>query len=331
MRKHGLVDTWSLAGVGREVPGGGRFAAARRGRARHTDLAFGLEGLETRRLLALVSWDGGGDGSSWADPLNWSADVIPGIVDDVLIPGTPGGGALALSLAGMPSPVASLRAERGVRLMEGGLEVAGDARFEKGLGVDVTARLTAGLVRADGALDGFVKIDGVLRAARIEIDAGADGVVVVRGEIDASSERGTGGWVELLGRQVVLIDARVDASGAMGGGTVLVGGDQEGRGHLRRAEAVYVNGASVINARAWVTGAGGRVVLWSDVFTGFFGTIIARGGGAGGDGGFVETSSVGALTRPRATARRGRGCWIRGISPSPPAGTTTSPSAGPTP
>ncbi|MFA6028048.1 MAG: DUF2341 domain-containing protein [Patescibacteria group bacterium] len=32
-----------------------------------------------------VTWDGGGDGSSWSDPLNWSGDAVPTDADDVEI------------------------------------------------------------------------------------------------------------------------------------------------------------------------------------------------------------------------------------------------------
>lgn len=34
---------------------------------------------------AAISWDGGGNGSSWSDPNNWSANVAPGAGDDVII------------------------------------------------------------------------------------------------------------------------------------------------------------------------------------------------------------------------------------------------------
>jgi subtilisin family serine protease len=34
---------------------------------------------------ATVSWDGGGDGVNWSDPLNWSGDVVPGPTNDVSI------------------------------------------------------------------------------------------------------------------------------------------------------------------------------------------------------------------------------------------------------
>ena len=44
-----------------------------------------VEALENRRLLAAVSWDGGGDGSSWGDADNWSDDSVPTAADDVTI------------------------------------------------------------------------------------------------------------------------------------------------------------------------------------------------------------------------------------------------------
>ncbi len=34
---------------------------------------------------ATVSWDGGGDGETWSDPLNWSGDAVPGATDNVVI------------------------------------------------------------------------------------------------------------------------------------------------------------------------------------------------------------------------------------------------------
>ena len=36
-------------------------------------------------VLATVIWGGGGDGSDWHDPLNWSGAEVPGIEDDVVL------------------------------------------------------------------------------------------------------------------------------------------------------------------------------------------------------------------------------------------------------
>jgi len=46
-----------------------------------------------------VAWDGGGDGTSWNDPLNWSTDAVPGPTDDVTI-GLPGADSLTISVPG---------------------------------------------------------------------------------------------------------------------------------------------------------------------------------------------------------------------------------------
>jgi hypothetical protein len=44
-----------------------------------------VEGLERRRLLAAINWDGGGGDDSWHNPSNWSNDALPGAADDVTI------------------------------------------------------------------------------------------------------------------------------------------------------------------------------------------------------------------------------------------------------
>ncbi len=38
--------------------------------------------------VGTAEWDGGGDGESWNDPLNWEFDVLPGVDDDVVIGGS---------------------------------------------------------------------------------------------------------------------------------------------------------------------------------------------------------------------------------------------------
>jgi hypothetical protein len=46
---------------------------------------LGVEALESRQLLSAVSWDGGGDGTSWTDARNWAGDALPTASDDVSI------------------------------------------------------------------------------------------------------------------------------------------------------------------------------------------------------------------------------------------------------
>jgi len=107
---------------------------------------------------------------------------------------------------------------------------------------------------------------------------------------DFSASSQIGGEVNVLGDNVALIDATINASGANVGGTVRIGGEYQGNGTIPNALQTFVSHNSVINADALNQGNGGNVILWSDEITRFLGSISARGGLNGGDGGFVEVS-----------------------------------------
>jgi len=49
---------------------------------------FAIPGMIPEAFAATVTWDGGGDGISWSDPLNWSLDTLPTNLDDVTITGS---------------------------------------------------------------------------------------------------------------------------------------------------------------------------------------------------------------------------------------------------
>ncbi|MBU7585992.1 MAG: filamentous hemagglutinin N-terminal domain-containing protein [Nostoc sp. TH1S01] len=100
-----------------------------------------------------------------------------------------------------------------------------------------------------------------------------------------------GGTVQVLGQQIGLFDhARIDVSSETGGGTVLIGRDVQGRGAIPNAARTYIGPNVSITADALTTGNGGKVVVWADEATGFYGNISARGGNVSGNGGFVEVS-----------------------------------------
>ncbi|MEQ8995230.1 MAG: filamentous hemagglutinin N-terminal domain-containing protein, partial [Coleofasciculus sp. B1-GNL1-01] len=100
-----------------------------------------------------------------------------------------------------------------------------------------------------------------------------------------------GGTVMVLGERIGLLDnAEVDVSSDIGGGTVLIGGSFQGQGTIPTAARTVVEPDVTINANALINGDGGTVVLWADEVTGFYGTINARGGVDGGNGGLVEVS-----------------------------------------
>src|SRR5262249_9902986 len=143
-----------------------------------------------------------------------------------------------------------------------------------------------------------------------------EGTLLASGSVAASGADGKGGEVKLLGHLVGLTDhATVDASGTAGGGTVLVGGDAHGANPgVQNAWRAYVGPDATIKADATASGDGGKVVVWSDDITRFYGNISAKGGPQGGNGGFVETSSRNVLDSSGsvdASAPRGvAGQWL---------------------
>jgi hypothetical protein len=155
-----------------------------------------------------------------------------------------------------------------------------------------------------------------IAAGKIELEGGENGRVQLSGVLDASddSKRGHGGEIDVTGDLIVLADAKVDASGTRGGGTIQIGGEQQGQGELQRARAVLVDADSEIRADALKKGDGGRVIVFSEDLTSIEGSISARGGDRGGDGGFVETSGLRHFEiadLPDVGARRGvAGSWL---------------------
>ncbi|AXA90511.1 YDG domain-containing protein [Massilia sp. YMA4] len=146
--------------------------------------------------------------------------------------------------------------------------------------------------------------------------ASARGATLAQGDVSARSSGGKGGRIHLLGQQVgVYGNAQVDASGAAGGGEVLAGGDyQGGNAAVPHAQASYLGPRAALRANATATGDGGKVVLWSDRATRAFGTLEARGGPGGGNGGLVETSGRHLEASPVAVdvgAKHGNGgTWL---------------------
>ena len=116
----------------------------------------------------------------------------------------------------------------------------------------------------------------------------------------------------VTGEDIQFDGAMIDASGDAGGGKVMVGGDWGGGNPASRPRQQPKRHAreptrSPTRRRSASTrdhdhrrlgqdrGDGGKVILWSDSQTTFAGTILARGGDAAGNGGFVEVSSKGEL------------------------------------
>ena len=142
-----------------------------------------------------------------------------------------------------------------------------------------------GLIRAQSLVE---------RDGKIVLDGGSSGVVNVSGTLDASGQGSgdTGGTVQVLGEKVGLFaGVKITVSGDAGGGTALIGGDFQGKNpEIANAQFSYVDQNATITADAITTGNGGKVIVWADNSTRFYGSISARGGSQSGDGGFVEVS-----------------------------------------
>lgn len=105
----------------------------------------------------------------------------------------------------------------------------------------------------------------------------------VSGRLATTGWNGAGGLVTVTGDLLEFEGASVDASGTAGGGTVLGGVGASTR-------TVSLDKATVIRADATDHGRGGSITLWSSEATTVKGTLSARGGRQGGDGGTIETS-----------------------------------------
>ncbi|EGP1136101.1 filamentous hemagglutinin N-terminal domain-containing protein, partial [Salmonella enterica] len=154
------------------------------------------------------------------------------------------------------------------------------------------------------------------RGGEIVLSGGDSGVVTQAGVLLADSQAGRGGKITLEGRQIHLAaDSLTSATGSTGGGEVYVGGGWQGKdSRIKNASKVVMSQGATVDVSATQTGNGGTAVLWSDDYTSFRGTILAKGGRVSGDGGRVETSSHNNLQvfgQVDTSARRGQaGEWL---------------------
>ncbi|MDX8121242.1 YDG domain-containing protein [Janthinobacterium sp. GMG2] len=175
-----------------------------------------------------------------------------------------------------------------------------------------------------GMAGALVSQRGVLNAnsavvgenGRIVLKASGKALLEAGSVTSATGAAGKGGDIQVLGEQVGLLgNAKVDASGTAGGGTVLLGGDYQGKNAaVQNARQVLVGKDASVHADAIDSGNGGKVIAWGNESAQVHGSISARGGAQGGDGGFVETSghylAVDGVRVNTDAARGKRGNWL---------------------
>lgn len=263
-----------------------------------------------------------------AGKLNFSGNSGAGVVNQGQIV-TPTGGSVYLigsqvgneGLIHTPGGETLLAAGHSVRLVDSGtpglsVEVSGGGQATN-LG---TITADAGRVGIAGAL---VRQAGTINASSLVREGGrvflkaSQRAEVENGAIDVSSAVSTGGRIEITGDQVALRgSSTLNASGATGGGQILVGGGLQGKDtSLTNATATTVDAGVTLKADALDLGDGGLVVAWANGDTTTRGTFSAQGGTNGGNGGRVETSGKQHLdfhgTRVSTRAPRGRnGFWL---------------------
>ena len=168
-------------------------------------------------------------------------------------------------------PVAALVTNTGTIIAEGGH-------------VLLTASAADGIVQTLLSAGGTISVNGGRGAGGTITLAGVGGSMVIEGSLTATGA--TGGTVQAVtdGAVSAAASARIDASGRSGGGSITLGGGQ--------AASVGVAKGAVLRADATVSGNGGHVALIGRSSTTLAGTVSARGGARGGNGGTVEVSAA---------------------------------------
>ncbi len=139
------------------------------------------------------------------------------------------------------------------------------------------------------------------------------GTAIASGTINTSDPHNPAGNIGIFGSQIALINAQITANGQPGG-TILIGGEQQGQGPVPNATHLFIDAETQVGADGVGDGDGGRVILFASDTAQIFGQVSAKGGELGGDGGFVETSGLQNLAianNPIITAPQGQaGTWL---------------------
>ena len=239
-----------------------------------------------------------------AGRFNFTATPGAGKIENYGTISTPSGGSVYLvgaqvdnhGIINAPNGEVLLAAGQTAQLIDTGtpgvrVELAADTEQALNVGQILAESGRVGMVGAIVKNSGKISANSVTsEGGRVFLKATQDAYVEQAGRIEATGT--TGGTVEVLGKRVALLDAAsIDASGTNGGGTILVGGDYQGKNaDIQNATISYVGEQVSLKADATLAGNGGKVIVWADDTTHFYGDISARGGSQSGNGGFVEVS-----------------------------------------
>ncbi|MCO6418712.1 filamentous hemagglutinin N-terminal domain-containing protein, partial [Siccirubricoccus sp. KC 17139] len=224
-----------------------------------------------------------------------SASAASGLVED-LVRNT---GRISAATDGGRTGMVALRAEGGNVRVEGNVAATGGAG-QRGGSVSATASGTVTVAQgarvdaSGGAGGGGVAIGSTrTRAARVQ------GTVTARGT--GQGARGGSVAVQATESASVAGSGKVDVSGKAGGGDIRLGTAGFGRNQPVAANTTLEEGARLV-ADATASGNGGTIAVNSSALTTVLGTLSARGGPQGGNGGFVEVSALAGIRAPNLLA-----------------------------
>lgn len=218
------------------------------------------------------------------------------------------GGSVDISAAHSADPNAP-----GVVIQTGVIRAQGSAGAGGSVGISGDSILSTAAISVNGTTaGGQISVQATGRALSTSSaqytansSLGAGGDILVSADVSnytSGSYRAagvTGGSITLAGDEIKLAGAHLVASGKQGGGNIHVGGLMHGAAGfaaqgiaLTNSTKVLINDSTTIKADALQRGNGGEVVLWSDQTLLFAGSISAKGGLRGGNGGMAEVSGL---------------------------------------
>ncbi|MCL4741384.1 MAG: hypothetical protein KJZ54_04195 [Phycisphaerales bacterium] len=254
-----------------------------------------VEPLEGRVLLAAVAWTGGGDGTNWHDPNNWSNNAIPGAADDVTIDVAANPTIVYSNTAGNRT-INSLLSREAINFTGGRLTLL------------TTATMEAATTLNGGTLEGGTwTFDGISLLFSNSGNNRLNGPITVNGDLDRAGASGVltiAGGLTLNGVLTIRGLDTVDFSGTQtfSNGTITFANDNSNSHNLRVAGPdgstltiaanATVNGGSPSNSATIASTGTGTQALVN------LGTINATTG----TGIFISVEDLTNLGTVRATA-----------------------------
>jgi filamentous hemagglutinin family protein len=198
-------------------------------------------------------------------------------------------------------PSGSISLTSGTQLFQNGVM---DVSGEKAGNIQITANryMSGGSLKAEGG-SGSISIfsDFIMETTSsllsVQGDQGSIAVTVNnKGNYFSSGSYLAGsknpedksGTIQISAGRIALAGACLDASGPNHGGTITLGGKGS-------ADTILINSSSKIEANALSQGDGGKILVYADKETSFFGHASVCAGQEGGNGGFIEISGKEAL------------------------------------